>query len=91
MMINGGVAIDPIDEVTLAVDGHNIFGQNNSAPTMHYGVEVRPVRGLAFRAGLYDQSKTAGASIGLGSLIIDYAYLGGQFNRTQTVAATWKF
>lgn len=91
MLINGGVAIDPIEEVTLAVDGHNLFSQNNGKLTMHYGIEVRPIRGLAFRAGMYDKSKTAGASIGLGSLIADYAYLGGEFGRTQMVGVTWKF
>lgn len=91
MLINGGVAIDPIEEVTLAVDGHNLFSQNNGKLTMHYGVEVRPIRGLALRAGMYDKSKTAGASIGVGNLIADYAYLGGEFGRTQMVGVTWKF
>lgn len=91
MMLNGGVALDPIEEVTIAIDGHNLLGQNNGKLTMHYGVEVRPVRGLAFRAGLHDESKTAGASIGVGSLIADYAYLGGEFNKTQMVGLTWKF
>ena len=80
-----------IDEVTIAVDSDNIFSQNNGNPTMHYGVEVRPIRGLALRGGLYDGSKTAGASIGVGGFILDYAYLGGAFNKTQMVGATWKF
>ena len=91
MLINVGVAIDPIDEVTVAVDGHNLFGQNSGKTTMHYGVEVRPIRGIAVRAGLSDGSKTAGASIGLGNLIADYAYLGGVFNRTQMLGVAWKF
>lgn len=91
MLINAGAAIDPIEEITLAVDGHNIFSQNSGKMTMHYGVEIRPIRGLAFRAGLYDKSKTAGASIGIGSLIADYAYLGGEFDKTQMVGLTWKF
>lgn len=94
MLVNAGAAIDPIEEVTISVDGHNLFSQNTTGgekQTMHYGVEVRPFRGLAFRAGLSDGSKTAGASIGLGSLIVDYAYLGGTFGKTQMVGATWKF
>jgi len=91
MLINAGAAIDPIEEITVAVDGHNVFSQNNGKVTMHYGVEIRPIRGLAFRAGLYDKSKTAGASIGIGSIIADYAYLGGEFNKTQMVGLTWKF
>jgi hypothetical protein len=94
MLVNAGAAIEPIEEITLAVDGHNIFAQNTSGgekQTMHYGVEVRPFRGFALRAGLYDGNKTAGASIGVGGLIVDYAYLGGQFDRTQMIGATWKF
>ncbi len=91
MMINAGVALDPVPGLTLAADKDNILSQNGKDSTMHYGVEVRPLDGLALRAGLYDQSKTAGASIGVGGLIVDYAYLGGQFNKTQMVGATWMF
>jgi hypothetical protein len=91
MLINGGVAIDPFDEVTIAADAHNIFGQNNSNATMHYGVELRPIPGIAVRGGLSDKSKTAGASVALGGLIVDYAYLGGEFAGTQMIGATWKF
>ena len=91
MLINGGVAIDPIDEITLAADVHNVFAQNGGRPTMHYGAEWRPFFGLALRGGLSDNSKTAGASIGTGHLIFDYAYLGGDFDRTQMAGATWKF
>lgn len=91
MLVNAGVAVEPIDEVTLAADAENIFSQNNGTTKMHYGVEVRPFDGFALRAGLYDKSKTAGASVGIGGLIIDYAYLGGEFGRTQMAGATWKF
>ncbi|MFA5097700.1 MAG: hypothetical protein WC490_03630 [Candidatus Margulisiibacteriota bacterium] len=94
MLVNGGIAIDPIEELTLAADVQNIFSQSAAAgekQTLHYGAEFRPVRGLALRAGLFDGNKTAGASIGLGNLIADYAYLGGVFNKTQMLGVTWKF
>lgn len=95
MTVNGGVAVKPIPQLTLAADMHNIFDQNNKAATMHYGAEFRPVYGVALRAGLSDndqskQNKTAGISIGVEQLIIDYTYLGGSYNRTQMVGLTWK-
>lgn len=95
MQVNAGAAINPIRQMTIAADVHNIFGQGSADPTMHYGVEVRPIYGVAFRAGLSDtetsrQNKTAGISIGIGQLIIDYAYLGGVYGRTQMIGATWK-
>ena len=90
MTVNMGGAIKPIQQVTVAADLHNIFGQNSSDPTTHYGVEVRPVYGLALRGGLSDNNKTAGLSLGVGQLIIDYAILGGAYGRTQMLGATWK-
>ena len=95
MSVNGGVAIKPLKEITLAADIENLFGQNGKQPLMHYGVELKPIYGVALRAGLSDtdqvrQNKTAGFSIGVGQAIIDYAYLGGAYGRTQTVALTWK-
>lgn len=90
MSVNGGVALKPYQQITIAADVHNIFEQNNKAMTMHYGVEVRPIYGVALRAGLSDDNKTAGASFGVGDFIIDYAILGGAYNRTQTIGATWK-
>ncbi len=91
MLINGGIAIDPIEKMTIAADVHNAFAQNNARATMHYGVELRPVFGLALRGGLSDNSKTAGLSLGTGNVILDYAYLGGEFARTQMAGITWKF
>jgi len=79
MTINAGVAITPIEELTLSGDIHNLLNQNAATQTQRFGVEARPFPGLALRAGLFDQSKTAGASIMIGSVIIDYAYLGGTF------------
>ncbi|MBU0501644.1 MAG: hypothetical protein KJ811_00160, partial [Candidatus Margulisbacteria bacterium] len=90
MSVNSGIAIKPIRQMTVAADLQNIFGQNGSDPTTHYGVEIRPVYGLALRAGLWDQNKTAGLSFGVGQLIVDYSIIGGSFNRTQTVSGTWK-
>ncbi|MBU0672028.1 MAG: hypothetical protein KJ732_03255 [Candidatus Margulisbacteria bacterium] len=95
MSVNGGIAIKPIKQATLAMDVHNMFEQNNQAASMHYGLEVRPIYGVALRAGLSDtaqarQNKTAGISVGVGQMIIDYTYLGGAYNRTQMVGATWK-
>ncbi len=90
MRVDSGVALIPIPELTIAADIHNIFSQNNANRTMHYGIEARPVGGIALRAGLSDKSKTAGLGIALGPFILEYAYLGGIFNRTQTVGATWK-
>lgn len=91
MTVNGGMAIKPISQVTIAADQHNLFGQNGQNPTTHYGVEARPVYGLALRAGLSDGNKTAGISIGIEQLIFDYALLGGEYGRTQMFGATWKF
>ena len=90
MKVNAGVAIQPIQNVTLAADVHNFFEQGGKEATMHYGLEVKPIYGVAVRAGLSDNNKTAGLSFGIGQLIIDYAYLGGAFNRTQIIGATWK-
>lgn len=95
MSVNAGMAVKPIDQMTIAADVHNAFGQNSKEPTMHYGVEVRPIYGLALRAGLSDteqarQNKTAGLSVGIGQMIIDYTYLGGIYGRTQMIGATWK-
>ncbi|MFC1510905.1 hypothetical protein ACFL5U_00760 [Candidatus Margulisiibacteriota bacterium] len=89
MIVNAGLAIKPIRQVTVAADIHNAFSQGGD-PTMHYGVEVMPVYGLAVRAGLSDNNKTAGASFGVGQSIIDYAYLGGIYNKTHTVSLVWK-
>jgi len=90
MQINAGVALRPIDEITLAADIDNVLVQANMPQTNHYGVEVRPIKGLALRAGLYDNQKTAGASIKIGDIIADYTILGGTFARTQMIGLTWK-
>jgi hypothetical protein len=89
MTVNAGVALKPYHPITLAADVHNIFGQYGKDPTMHYGVEVRPIYGVAVRAGLDNENKTAGISFGVGDFIIDYAILGGIYNRTQMVGVTW--
>lgn len=91
MMVNGGAAVKPFYSLTLAADWHNIFGQNNQGSTMHYGAEAVLLPGLLARAGLSDGSKTVGLSLALGNLIIDYALLGGAYNRTQMVGGTWRF
>ncbi|OGC07460.1 hypothetical protein A2526_01775 [candidate division WOR-1 bacterium RIFOXYD2_FULL_36_8] len=86
-VINLGIALNPIDMLTISADTHNIF---TNGQTYHYGMECKPFPGLALRAGMFDENKTAGTSIMINQLIIDYAYLGGLFNRTQIVGATWK-
>lgn len=91
MTVNTGVAITPIEMITLAADIHNFLQQNSNPQTFHYGAEFRPFPGLALRGGLDDGNKTAGASVMIGSAVIDYAYLGGAYNRTQTAGLTWKF
>ncbi|KAF0134734.1 MAG: hypothetical protein FD145_451 [Candidatus Saganbacteria bacterium] len=91
MSINTGIAISPIDDLTISADLHNFFRQSADPQTSHYGVEYRPFEGLALRAGLNDNSKTAGASIMVGGAIIDYTILGGIYNRTQIAGLTWKF
>jgi hypothetical protein len=91
MSINCGLAVTPIDELTLAADIRNVFRQAGKPQTNHYGAEFRPFPGLAVRAGLNDGSKTAGASVMINQIILDYAYLGGSFNRTQIVGLTWRF
>lgn len=90
MKVNAGAAITPWEPITIATDVHNAFRQSGDPATMHYGVEVRPFPGIALRAGLHDESKTAGLSIGAYGFIFDYAYLGGTFNRTQMAGLTWK-
>ena len=90
MTVNAGIAIDPVDVLTLAFDLDNIFEQGGNPRTNHFGAEFRPFPGLALRGGLNDGNKTAGASIMVGSAIIDYAYLGGAFMRTQIIGLTWK-
>jgi len=90
MKVNLGAAIKPIRQLTLAADIHNVFDQGGETATMHYGFEVRPIYGVAFRGGLSDNNKTAGISVGIEQLIIDYTYLGGAFGRTQLIGATWK-
>ncbi|OGC03743.1 hypothetical protein A2276_07800 [candidate division WOR-1 bacterium RIFOXYA12_FULL_43_27] len=87
MDIKGGISIAPIQNVMLAVDVHNFM---KKTATMHYGVELFPIPGVALRAGLNDNSKSAGIGIALNQLILDYAYLGGSYNRTQVVGVTWK-
>lgn len=91
MLVNAGAAIKPIKEITLAVDMHNIFNQNSQTSTMHYGLELIPVPGVALRGGLYDGHKTAGVGLKLGEIMVDYAMLGGTFGRTQMASLSWKF
>jgi hypothetical protein len=91
MSVNAGIAVKPIYSLTLAADLHNIFNQNNQTATMHYGAEAVLLPGLLARAGLDNNSKTAGLSLAVGNLIIDYAYLGGSYNRTQMVGGSWRF
>jgi hypothetical protein len=90
MEVNAGIALKPFRQATVAADMHNLFSQGGKDRTLHYGVEYKPIYGLALRAGLWDGSKTAGVSIGIEQFIIDYTYLGGAFGRTQTVGITWK-
>ncbi|MBU0686888.1 MAG: hypothetical protein KKB81_03430 [Candidatus Margulisbacteria bacterium] len=91
MLINGGIAVKPIKEITLSADMHNLLSQNNKNSTMHFGLELIPIPGLALRGGLNDGNKTAGIGIAIGELMIDYAILGGVFNRTQIASLAWKF
>lgn len=87
MSLNSGIALMPMPELTLSVDMHNIL---RSSSSMHYGIEFLAAPGIALRAGLHDGSKTAGAGFSVGPVIIEYAYLGGTFNRTQIIGATWR-
>lgn len=91
MLVNGGLAVNPLPPLTLAADVQNIFNQNGAQATMHYGAEAVVLPGLLARAGLSDGSKTAGLGLALGNLIIDYAFLGGIYNRTQMIGGTWRF
>jgi len=91
MLVNAGLAVMPLSFLNLAADVHNLFSQNSKAPTFHYGAELALLPGFVLRCGLDDGSKTAGASLALGNLIVDYAYLGGIYNRTQLLGTTWKF
>jgi hypothetical protein len=87
--INAGIAIKPIYSLTLAADAQNLFRPDQT--TYHYGVEAVLLPGLLARAGLSDGNKTAGLSLAIGNLIIDYAVLGGVYNRTQMIGGTWIF
>jgi hypothetical protein len=91
MLVNAGVAVKPVSSLTLAADAHNVLSQNGKLPTYHYGAEAALLPGVVVRAGQSDGSKTAGLSLAAGNLILDYAYLGGIYNRTHMVGATWRF
>lgn len=91
MLVNAGLAVQPLPLLTLAVDSHNILGQNNQAATMHYGAEVVVFPWLLVRGGLDDGSKTAGLTLALNNLTVDYALLGGSYLRTQMLGLTWRF
>lgn len=91
MLVNAGVAIKPIYSLTLAVDSHNILGQGGQSATYHYGAEAVLLPGLLARAGLDDGNKTAGLSLALGNLVIDYSILGGKYNRSQMIGGSWRF
>jgi hypothetical protein len=91
MSVNAGLAINPVPALTLAADAHNIFNQNNSQATTHFGAEAVLMSGILGRVGLDNNNKTAGLSIALGNLMVDYAILGGSYCRTQTIGASWRF
>ena len=91
MLVNGGVAVKPFYSLTLAADVHNVLNQNGQNATMHYGAEAVLLPGFLARVGLNDGNKSAGLSVALGNLILDYAILGGTYNRTQMVGGTWRF
>jgi hypothetical protein len=91
MLVNAGLAVKPHPALTVAADVHNLLSQNGKTPTLHYGLEATLLPGLLARAGLSDNSKTAGLSIALGNLIVDYAILGGVYGRTQMLGASWRF
>ncbi|MFA5839911.1 MAG: hypothetical protein WC890_04555 [Candidatus Margulisiibacteriota bacterium] len=84
MLVNAGIAIQPTTFLTLAADAHNLF---RTATTYHYGIEANVLPGLIGRAGLSDGSKTCGLSIVVGRITVDWAYLGGSYNRTHMVGA----
>ncbi|MFA6169515.1 MAG: hypothetical protein WCW67_02445 [Candidatus Margulisiibacteriota bacterium] len=91
MLVNAGLAVKPLPFLTIAGDAHNIFNQNSRQATLHYGAEVSLIPGLLARAGLDDGNKTAGVTLALGNLLIDYAILGGTYNRTQMIGGSWRF
>ncbi|OGB89413.1 hypothetical protein A2625_08000 [candidate division WOR-1 bacterium RIFCSPHIGHO2_01_FULL_53_15] len=88
MLVNAGLAVKPIYSLTLAADVHNLFRTNQ---TYHYGAEAVLLPGLLGRAGISDGSKTVGLSLAVGNIIIDYALLGGIYNRSQMIGAAWRF
>ena len=87
-LINAGIAVKPIYSLTLAADVHNLFLVDQ---TYHYGAEAVLLPGLLGRAGISDGNKTVGLSLAVGNLILDYAILGGIYNRTQMFGAAWRF
>ncbi|OGC11445.1 hypothetical protein A3K48_02915 [candidate division WOR-1 bacterium RIFOXYA12_FULL_52_29] len=91
MLVNAGLAVKPLPFFTVAADAHNIFNQNSQQATMHYGAEVSLIPGLLLRGGLDDGNKTAGLTLVFGNLLIDYAILGGTYNRTQMIGGSWRF
>jgi hypothetical protein len=91
MLVNGGLAFRPITPLLFSIDVHNILSQNSHSPTMHYGTEVTVFPGVIARAGLSDGSKTAGLTLALKQLTLDYAILGGMYNRTQMIGCGWRF
>ncbi len=87
-LINAGIAVKPFPGLTLAADAHDLL---RTSTTYHYGAELVVLPGLLVRGGLDDGNKTAGASLAIGNLIVDYAILGGVYNRTQMIGGTWRF
>ncbi|MDD4179590.1 MAG: hypothetical protein PHH14_06040 [Candidatus Margulisbacteria bacterium] len=91
MRVDGGLAIQPTPNLTIAADVHNILSQNGKTATMHYGAEAVVLPGLLARAGLDNGNKTVGLTLAVGNLTIDYAVLGGTYNRTQMIGGSWRF
>lgn len=91
MNVNLGLGLKPIPQLLIAADLQNIFEQGGEKAITHLGCEFKPIYGLALRAGLNNNNKTAGLSIGVEQLIFDYAIVGGSYNRTQTFGLNWKF
>jgi hypothetical protein len=91
MLVNAGIAVKPIPPLTLAADIHNALKQNGKDPTYHYGIEATLVPGVLARCGLADNNKTAGLTLALANLTLDYSILGGIYNRTQMLGISWRF
>ena len=91
-----GVAFQPVEELTIAIDGYDVLNRLESR-AVRIGSEYQLRQGLAFRAGLQKgldsswEAWTWGAGIDIANWRVEYAYLGGDYQGIHAMGVTWRF